>query len=282
MTIDYQDIVTILRAANYGMTDKAADEIEALRAEVARLKGAKVGGDELLPSLSCIERMMQTLTKCGVSYGEGGVDAFYARLESNIYALCSAIDRAYEAKVGGVEREAMQAAWSKQTGEEWFNGAGITRKLWAAAWQARAALSADGGDAIAQKKAAFLKSEGAVDAGVMLRAGSRIAIVTDQGRVEWFDANEFGGIQLSADGGERKDAERPDMFWNNDDPEQVQGSIHDVVIEAYESGYDIGSTVEVQQAIRLENVKVQITRDETGEIAYEYIDAAIAAKAKGE
>lgn len=82
-------------------------------------------------------------------------------------------------------------------------------------------------------------------------------------------------------GGDRKDAAQPDMFWNNDDPEQVQGSIHNVVIEAYESGYDIGSMVEVQQAIRLENVKVQITRDETGEIAYEYIDAAIAAKGAG-
>jgi hypothetical protein len=66
------------------------------------------------------------------------------------------------------------------------------------------ALSADGGNTIMQNKVAFLRQHGAVDAGTMLRDGNLITLVTNQGRVERFDANEFGGIQLLADGGEDK------------------------------------------------------------------------------
>lgn len=34
------------------------------------------------------------------------------------------------------EQDEMIAAWEKQTGEHWHEGKGITRELWAAAWQA--------------------------------------------------------------------------------------------------------------------------------------------------
>ncbi|VVE54173.1 hypothetical protein [Pandoraea terrigena] len=113
-----------------------------------------------------------------------------------------------EAKMGGDEREAFEK-WKRTVPPCHAEELAFLRQGFSAGWKlGRATLAADGGNTIAQNKAAFLKSEGAVDAGVMLRAGDRIALVTHQGRVEWFDANEFGGIQLSADGREdKRDAE---------------------------------------------------------------------------
>ncbi|HDR9046240.1 TPA: hypothetical protein QDA94_000431 [Burkholderia vietnamiensis] len=60
------------------------------------------------------------------------------------------------------ERAAMEAAWNKETGEQWFGGAGLTRTIWEAAWQAaigwteaRAASAnetgAEGADALAHE-----------------------------------------------------------------------------------------------------------------------------------
>jgi hypothetical protein len=73
----------------------------------------------------------------------------------------------------------------------------------------------------------------------------------------------------------------PDMFWNADDPERCQDSIHNVVIEAYENGSNVGDIVEVQQAIRLHNVKVRIIADpeDDEEISYEPLAAAEAPNA---
>lgn len=106
------------------------------------------------------------------------------------------------AKVGGDERDVVERiarAMNIATDGHDRYWSGYVKSAEAAY---RAALSADGGETLGQKKAAFLKHEGAVETGVMLRAENRIALVTHQGRVEWYDANEFGGIQLSAEGGE--------------------------------------------------------------------------------
>lgn len=68
--------------------------------------------------------------------------------------------------------------------------------------------------------------------------------------------------------------DKPDMFWNHDDPEQCQDSIHNVVVSAYENGCNVGDVVEVQQAIRLHNIKVRIIADpeDSEEISYEVVE----------
>ena len=74
------------------------------------------------------------------------------------------------------------------------------------------------------------------------------------------------------------DAE-PDMFWDDDDPERCQDSIHNVLVEVQcNRGLSVGNVVEVQRAIRLPNVSVRITavedEDGGGDLEYEVIDAA--------
>ncbi|WP_394065380.1 hypothetical protein [Alcaligenes sp. WGS1538] len=74
------------------------------------------------------------------------------------------------------------------------------------------------------------------------------------------------------------DAE-PDMFWDDDDPERCQDSIHNVLVEVQcNHGLSVGNVVEVQRAIRLPNVSVRITavedEDGGGDLEYEVIDAA--------
>ena len=46
------------------------------------------------------------------------------------------------------------------------------------------------------KKTESLKQEGCEQVGVYMRKGDKVCVVTDIGRVEWFDANEYGGIQV--------------------------------------------------------------------------------------
>ncbi|KVL49993.1 hypothetical protein [Burkholderia territorii] len=48
------------------------------------------------------------------------------------------------------------------------------------------------------KKVQYLEAQGAYEAGVILRNGDKAALVTNEGRVEWFKLNEFGGIQQLA------------------------------------------------------------------------------------
>jgi hypothetical protein len=76
-------------------------------------------------------------------------------------------------------------------------------------------------------------------------------------------------------GGEDK-RDEPDMFWNQDDSERCEDSIHNVVVSAYENGCNVGDIVEVQQAIRLHNIKVRIIADpdDSEEITYEPVEYA--------
>lgn len=50
-------------------------------------------------SVSLVERLIATLVKLGVSPGDGGVEHFNARLESNLLILCRAVDTSHEAEV---------------------------------------------------------------------------------------------------------------------------------------------------------------------------------------
>lgn len=50
----------------------------------------------------------------------------------------------------------------------------------------------------------------------------------------------------------------PDMFWDDDDPERCESSIDGVVTSRIECGGKAGETFEIQQAIRLSNITVEI------------------------
>ncbi|HRO20851.1 hypothetical protein [Alcaligenes phenolicus] len=77
---------------------------------------------------------------------------------------------------------------------------------------------------------------------------------------------------------DKVDAE-PDMYWDDDDPERCQDSIHNVLVEVQcNRDLSVGDVVEVQRAIRLPNASVRITavenEDGSGDLEYEVIDAA--------
>lgn len=73
---------------------------------------------------------------------------------------------------------------------------------------------------------------------------------------------------------------RPDMFWNADDPEQCQDSIHNLLVKMQGNRFFyVGDVVEVQQAVKLPNIFVRITSAEddegNGDMEYEVVDAAM-------
>jgi len=64
----------------------------------------------------------------------------------------------------------------------------------------------------------------------------------------------------------------PDLFWDNDDPEQSCDSINDVVVQVYENSgcLLVGDIVEIQRAVRLPNIKVKITKiSDDGDLEWE-------------
>ena len=85
---------------------------------------------------------------------------------------------------------------------------------------------------------------------------------------------EARAVQSGQRAGVAEDA--PDMFWDAEDPDRPHDSIHDVVVSAFENGRNVGDVVEVQQAIRLQNIKVRIIADpeDDEEISYEPVSAA--------
>ncbi len=114
---------------------------------------------------------------------------------------------------------------------------------------------------------------------------------------DFYPANSYGAGFIAAAGhcencdaaqdtdADKVDAE-PDMFWDDDDPERCQDSLHNVLVEVQcNRDLSVGDVVEVQRAIRLPNVSVRITavedEDGDGDLEYEIInDAAIDAARK--
>lgn len=65
--------------------------------------------------------------------------------------------------------------------------------------------------------------------------------------------------------------DKPDMFWNDADPEMAEGSIHDVIDREWGDGsVTVGDVMEIQQAIRLPNIKVRLI--ESAEDGPDYFD----------
>lgn len=78
----------------------------------------------------------------------------------------------------------------------------------------------------------------------------------------------------------RKDA---DMFWDHDDAERCHGSIDEILNDTWNNGsLEVGAEFTVQKAIRLPNIKVRVTAidEESGDVAYEQIDAAMTKEPK--
>ena len=79
----------------------------------------------------------------------------------------------------------------------------------------------------------------------------------------------------------REQALKPDMFWDDADPEKPYGSIDEFLNHEICNGMplEVGDVRTVQRAIRLENISIRITAidDEECEAEYEVI-AAINAK----
>lgn len=74
---------------------------------------------------------------------------------------------------------------------------------------------------------------------------------------------------------DKVDAE-PDMFWNADNPEQCQSSIHNLLVEIQcDRSLHVGNIVEVQRAMRLPNISVRITTvDDDGDLEFKIINEA--------
>ncbi len=72
--------------------------------------------------------------------------------------------------------------------------------------------------------------------------------------------------------------EKPDMFWNYDDPESPYSSIGEFLNDEWcQSGLSVGDIRRVQRAIRLRDVMVRVTAvSDDGDI--DYVIDAIAAK----
>jgi len=71
-----------------------------------------------------------------------------------------------------------------------------------------------------------------------------------------------------AEGG--KDA-KPDMFWNDADPEHGRDSIHEILDDEWGDGIlSIGDTRVIQQAVRLANITVRVIVDPDDEDSFDY------------
>lgn len=68
----------------------------------------------------------------------------------------------------------------------------------------------------------------------------------------------------------------PDMFWNADNPEQCQDSIHNLLVELQcDRTLRAGDIVEIQQAMSMPNISVRVTAvdtdDDDGDLEYEIV-----------
>ena len=56
---------------------------------------------------------------------------------------------------------------------------------------------------------------------------------------------------------------KPNMFWNNDDPERCGDSIHEILDREWSNGtLEIGATLAIQQAMHMENCMVRVIKGE--------------------
>jgi hypothetical protein len=94
--------------------------------------------------------------------------------------------------------------------------------------------------------------------------------VADPGHVH------VNGVRYRVEGGETK----PDMFWNDADPERSRGSIFEVVDDAFGDGsVSFGDVMTIQRAIRLPNVQVRVVpmADDPEYPDYEFFEPEAAA-----
>jgi len=64
---------------------------------------------------------------------------------------------------------------------------------------------------------------------------------------------------------------KTDMFWDDSDPETCRSSIHEVIDHKWNDGLmGIGDEMEIQQAIRLPNIKVRVIVDPEDNYGFDY------------
>lgn len=66
--------------------------------------------------------------------------------------------------------------------------------------------------------------------------------------------------------------EQANMFWNDADPERSADSIHEVIEREWSDGMlQIGDVLEIQRAVRLSNIKVELIPDPQDEDGFDYV-----------
>jgi len=72
-------------------------------------------------------------------------------------------------------------------------------------------------------------------------------------------------------------SDAPNLFWNDADPERAFDSITELVSREWSNGaVEAGDVMEIQQAIRLPNIKVRVVESEDDGVDYEAMKATIA------
>lgn len=83
----------------------------------------------------------------------------------------------------------------------------------------------------------------------------------------------FGMIRnarKALDASPKGSSDAPDMFWNDADPERAFDSIIELVSQEWSNGSVVaGDVMEIQQAIRLPNIKVRVVESEDDGVDYE-------------
>lgn len=75
-----------------------------------------------------------------------------------------------------------------------------------------------------------------------------------------FNLGEVLNKRLKDENEYLKKQQEPNLFWNDDDPEQSQASINDVVVDVGSNDcLEVGSIITIQQAVRLPNIEVKVT-----------------------
>jgi len=68
---------------------------------------------------------------------------------------------------------------------------------------------------------------------------------------------------------------KPDMFWDDADPEMASGSIHEVLADLWNDGSrSLGDTVTIQQAVRLDNITVRFIANGENDGGFDYEEVA--------
>lgn len=105
-------------------------------------------------------------------------------------------------------------------------------------------------------------------------------------RLEWAITalqNQLQNIPKNIPGSSQQDADKvdaePDMFWDADNPEQCQDSIHNLLVEVQcDRTLRVGDIVEIQQAMSLPDISVRVTavdgEDDDGDLEYEIVNEA--------